>query len=190
LVRATFGDFDPRLIILTPDEGGRWEIDFDAFVRHCDPPLDDFLAGSAEDGMVRIIARKNTYFNGPFLDDTRWSCYSLHGPDAKDPPLFGYCETDGDVHHALQLLENRGRIRFDDARNASGRSHAERADIPPFRVTVRLSKPEGAERQQYRIDEIVSDDWVVVPGRTFQQQVAERGAAPSEAVPVPVDQAE
>lgn len=190
IVCATFGDFDPRLVILTPDEGDRWEIDFDAFARHCEPPLEQFIAGTTQTGMVRIVAQRNNYFNGPFGDDTRWACYSLHGPNAEEPPIFGYCEVDSETYRAMHRLEVRGRTRVEDFRAAGGQTSGQWPANSPFRTTLRLRKPAGAERHQYQIDEVLSDDWLVVPGRTYQETVIEEKSGALEQAPAAFPQPE
>jgi hypothetical protein len=76
LVKFT-GDDAPRsrLALLTPDAEGKWRIDFDAFARTVKPAWSEILEKAADSALVRVYAATDSYYNGPFRDDTQWICY-------------------------------------------------------------------------------------------------------------------
>ena len=129
-----------RLALLTPDDRGRWQVDFDAFVRTVTPSWSELLAGVGELAQVRVIVIPGVYYNGIFRDESVWSCYSLTSPDM-DVTLCGYCRVGSPDDFSLKKLFTDG------AANA--------------RVTLELRRVKDAEPRQFEIARILSREWVV-----------------------------
>lgn len=155
----------PIIVPLTPDEEEEWKIDFDAMLGHCDPPFPAWIEGNPESGTVRVAAREDTYFNGPFRDEEVWACLVLSHPEG-DGSIYGYCRRDGSAFEAIQAIERRNQRASAD----SGRTSAMGSS---FRITLSLRSVGGAVARQYRITEVVADDWVVGE-QTFEQTLRER----------------
>lgn len=134
-----------RLALLTPDLLGNWKVDFDAFARTVEPSWDVFL-GKRDDvprpqrAVVRVIVAKDSYFNGPFGDESEWACYGIASPDI-DELLHGYCRTGSPEQLALDQLFIDGE--------------------PVRRVTLELARAENADAKQFQIARILAKDWVV-----------------------------
>ena len=129
-----------RLALLTPDDRGRWQVDFDAFARTVTPSWSDLLGGAGELARVRVIAIPGVYYNGIFRDESAWSCYFLTSPDT-DVTLCGYCRTGSRDDISMKQLFAEG------AANA--------------RVTLELRRIKDAEPRQFEIARILSREWVV-----------------------------
>jgi len=138
-----------RLALLTPDDIGVWKIDFEAFARSVSPPWEEILAEDGGQGLVRVIVAKDTYYNGPFRDDTRWACYGMASPDI-DEILLGYCRKDSPQEEAMQ------RMFPDDPQDEQA---ARSKKI--IRATLRLTRPQGAETRQFEITRVLAEDWIV-----------------------------
>ncbi len=135
-----------RLALMTPDEKGRWKIDFDAFARVCRPPLNEILEKKSSQGVVRVVVAKDTYYNGPFKDESRWVCFGLASPD-NDKVLLGYCPKVSPQASALaKILEDEGQFAGAPALN---------------RATLEIRRVEGAEDRQFEITRVLAEDWVV-----------------------------
>ncbi|MCX6875362.1 MAG: hypothetical protein NTW21_16375 [Verrucomicrobia bacterium] len=131
-----------RLAILTPDASGVWKMDFAAFARLVQPSWPDLLTRKAESGIVRVYVTKDSYYNGPFLDDTKFTAYSLASPDM-DEVLVGYCKVDSAQDRAMKLMWTGG-------------------STPTMtRATLEIRRVEGAEQRQYEISRVLAEDWVM-----------------------------
>jgi len=149
LVNTRIGDrLRNRLALLTPDSKGKWRIDFDAFARTVSPSWDEILAGKASKGMVRILFVKDNYFNGPYVDESRWNCYRLGSPDITDD-ILGYCRKDSPQTTALKLI-------LANAPSSSKRKN-------PLRAILEIQPTKGAEARQFEITRVIAEDWVRSP---------------------------
>ncbi|HSP41872.1 MAG TPA: hypothetical protein VLO11_03275 [Luteolibacter sp.] len=140
-----------RLAMLTPDDTGIWKIDYEAFARVTRPPWDRILAEDGGQGVVRVILAKDTYFNGPFRDDSRWSCYGMASPDM-DQILIGYCRKGSPQDEAMQRMFPK---EPDEAVPAPTRQNK------IIRATLQLDRPSAAEERQFEITRVLAEDWVV-----------------------------
>ncbi len=129
-----------RVALLTPDETGKWKIDFEAFARTVKPSWTEFLEQQAEVAQVRVYAVKDNYYNGPFIDDQQWICYGVASPDT-DQTLLGYCKTGSPQAAAM------------------ARVFAEENEMT--RMTLELRRVAGAEPRQFEISKVIAVDWVV-----------------------------
>jgi hypothetical protein len=135
------------IAFLVPDDAGVWKMDFDAFARVSTPPWKEFLAGGADSARVRVLVAKDSYFNGPFLDESFWECYGLAAPELKEclpdgqEVLRGYCRKDSSQAKAM------ARIFQDQARM--------------HRATLEIRKTEGADSRQFEITRVLSEEWVL-----------------------------
>lgn len=136
-----------RLAFLTPDDAGVWKMDFDAFARTSRPPWKDLLEGRADVAQVRVFVVKDTYFNGPFKDESRWICFGIGSPEASallpdgQDLLCGYCRVDSPQAKAME------RIFSDDEKI--------------HRVTLEIRRTAGAESRQFEITRVMAEDWVL-----------------------------
>lgn len=136
-----------RLAFLRPDEAGVWKVDFEAFARTSKPGWKEFLKGDAKQAQVRVLVAQDVYFNGPFIDESRWVCFAMTSPESKEllpeegELLRGYCRVGSAQAKAL------ARIFEEDARMS--------------RATLEICKAEGAEFRQFEITRVLSRDWVV-----------------------------
>lgn len=135
-----------RLVFLTPDETGKWKIDFDSFARTVKPSWSDLLEKNAGLALVRVYAANDSYYNGPFRDETQWVCFGMASPDTH-LILLGYCRKGSSQEAAMERVVS-GR----DARNGGGASK---------RVTLEIRRQEGAEPRQFEITRVLAEDWVM-----------------------------
>lgn len=136
-----------RLAFLTPDEKGKWKIDFEAFARTVKPSWQEVLSSSPDhDNIVRVLLRKDTYYNGPFSDETKWICCRLGSPDLSED-ILGYCRQNSPQATALRLI------------TSAGPSPARAKGV--FRATLVIRHVKGAEAKQYEITSILAEDWVI-----------------------------
>jgi hypothetical protein len=135
-----------RLAILTPDEAGRWKIDFESFARIVKPSWSALLEGKENQGMVRVFVAPDNYYNGVFRDESAWICYGIASQDTSEV-LMGYCRMDSPQARALERIM------------------AESQDQPEFqgfcRATLEIRRPTGADGLQFEITRVLAQDWVV-----------------------------
>jgi hypothetical protein len=136
-----------RLALLTPDVKGVWKIDFEAFARTAVPPLDELLASDSAEGVARVIVATDSYFNGPFSDDTEWDCYGMASPDT-EVVMLGYCRRGTPQAAAM------AKILADGEDLASGGRSMRRA-------TLKIRHHAGGERRQFEISRVMAQDWVM-----------------------------
>lgn len=129
-----------RLALLTPDETGKWEIDFEAFARTVKPAWTELLAQQAQVAQVRVYAAKDNYYNGVFIDDKQWICYGLASPDT-DQILLAYCKTGSPQAAAMDWIFS--------------------AENKMTRMTLEIRRVAGAESRQFEISKVIAVDWVV-----------------------------
>ena len=136
-----------RLAFLTPDDTGVWKVDFDAFARSSRPPWNDLLEKRADVAQVRVFATKDTYFNGPFKDESRWVCFGIGSPETIEllPEgrnlLCGYCRVGSPQDKAMQRI-------FSDDENT-------------HRVILEIRRTAGAEPRQFEIIRVLAEEWVL-----------------------------
>lgn len=138
---------DSLQVFLTPDERGVWQVDFESLAGKCTPDWDVFVAGEANEGTVRVWFSPDNYYNGPFVDESKWACFSMARPDS-DQILSGYCRAGSPQAAAMASIRKRVHMRS-------------KKNLSSFRVTLEISRPEGAERRQYEIKRVLAEDWVL-----------------------------
>lgn len=129
-----------RIALLTPDPAGNWKMDFDAFARTASPSWQALMKGDADEARVRVIVVKDFYFNGPFRDESQWSCYRLETPDVEET-IFGYCPVGGPVAEEMQKLFSEGE--------------------PVSRATLELGQVADARPGQFEIRRVAGKDWIL-----------------------------
>lgn len=129
-----------RLALLTPDDAGKWKIDFEAFARTVKPSWSELLAPQSDVATVRVYAVKDNYYNGVFTDDKQWVCYGLASPDT-DQTLLAYCKTGSPQAAAMDSIFS--------------------ADSKMTRVTLEIRRVAGAESRQFELTKVIAVDWVV-----------------------------
>jgi hypothetical protein len=129
-----------RIAFLTPDPAGIWQMDFDAFARTVSPSWKEFLQNGGDRALVRVIAGKDVYYNGPFRDESRWTCYGLASPDT-DEVLHGYCRVGTPAADEMKRL-------FADGEGSS-------------RATLELHRVKDAGPRQFEISRVLAKDWIL-----------------------------
>ncbi len=137
-----------RLAFLTPDGFGRWKIDYESFARIVKPSWSDLLEKKADQGLVRVFVAKDSYYNGPFKDESEWICYGMASPDTSVVPM-GYCRKNSPQAKALERI-------VADSEGGLDRHGLNRA-------TLEIRRPEGAEDRQFEITRVLAEDWVLSP---------------------------
>ena len=136
-----------RLAMLTPDEKGKWRIDFEAFARVVKPSWSELLEKNAASGVVRVVVAKDTYFNGPFQDESQWICFGMGSPDT-EVILLGYCRRGSPQAQALEWIVSKDKMAGSAARSLK-------------RATLEIQRREGAEARQFEITRVLAEDWIV-----------------------------
>lgn len=143
------GKANVRLAMLVPDHQGVWKMDFDAFARSCRPSWKEIVASKAVEAEVRVFVAKDSYFNGPFADESEWICYAIASPDMtgvlpEDKDLLrGYCKVGSKQAKAMaRILNNENRMG---------------------RATLMIRRDQGADARQFQITRVLASDWVVGP---------------------------
>lgn len=136
-----------RLALLSPDETGRWRLDYEAFARVVRPSWEDLLGKSAERGLVRVVVARDSYFNGPFREEDGWACYGMASPDT-DQVMSGYCRKDSPQAVALERILSKG---VEEERKAKAM----------MRATLEIRRHEYGGPRQFEITRVIAEDWVV-----------------------------
>lgn len=132
-----------RLAHLVPDDEGRWRVDFPAFARLCDPPINAMDSPDGyPGGRVRIFIAPDTYYNGPFQDDTEWICYGMASPDCEQIG-FIYARAGSPQQRAMESLLLSGE-RYN-------------------RATLEIRRVTGAEKRQFELARVLAEGWVTTP---------------------------
>jgi hypothetical protein len=128
-----------RLALLTPNDAGKWQIDFDAFARTVKPSWDELLAQQAAVAQVRVYAVKDNYYNGVFSDDKQWICYGLASPDTEQT-LLAYCKTGSPQAAAMDWIFS--------------------AENKMTRMTLEIRRVAGGQPRQFEMAKVIAVDWV------------------------------
>ncbi len=134
-------DLNPTsyLAYLTPDDSGKWKIDFDAFAIVARPSWKDLVEQKVEKAVVRVYVTRDNYYNGLFGDD-QWSCYMIAVPNTDDI-YYGYVMNGSEVADAMRKISS-----------PSARS---------FRATIEISRVKDSLQRQFQITKVVSKNWLV-----------------------------
>lgn len=129
-----------RIAFLTPDTAGIWQMDFDAFARTVTPSWQELLQDGADGGRVRIVAGRDVYYNGPFSDESQWTCYALVSPDTEEI-LKGYSRVGTPEDEEMKKFFPRGEATC--------------------RATLELRRVKDAGPRQFEISRVVAKDWIL-----------------------------
>lgn len=129
-----------RVAMLTPDEAGKWKVDYDAFARTVTPPWSEFLKKDTKSAQVRVYAAVDSYYNGVFRDETQWICYGLASPDTEDI-FLAYCKKGSPQAAAMAWIFKK--------------------DSKLNRATLEIHRVEGGASRQVEISKVLAEDWVV-----------------------------
>lgn len=139
-----------RLVQLTPDETGRWKIDFPAFARMVSRSWEELLAADAAsaEAEVRVLIAPDSYYNGPFSNEKDWICYGMLSPDS-ETVMLGYCRRGSPQALAMEQMFLKS--------SSASQAGANRL----LRACLRIQRVEGAETRQFEITRVLSEDWIV-----------------------------
>lgn len=144
-----------RTAFLVPDEKGEWKVDFDAYSRVSKPDWKELLEERAELAKVRVLVAPDSYYNGPFADESIWACYGMSSPEAskllneEQRMMYGYCRKDSPQARALLRVVSSGQ--------------------PIMRVTLEIRCKNREDKLQFEITRVFSEDWVV-PDKPFDER--------------------
>jgi len=127
------------LAYLTPDDSGKWKIDFDAFASVARPSWKDLIDQKVEQAVVRVYGTRDHYYNGPFGDD-QWLSYSIAVPNTEDI-YYGYVMKESEVANAMRKISGQKR--------------------QSFQATIEISRVKDALPRQFQITKVVSPTWVM-----------------------------
>lgn len=138
-----------RMLFLVPDDLGNWRLDFEGLALTCHPSWRELCEGSAVRAEVRALVGRDSYFNGPFRDESQWLCYAVESPE-RDPRivpeerrrLVAYCRVGSPQAVALESILPDG-------------AKAVR------RVILELQRVEGGLDGQFEISRVMSNEWVL-----------------------------
>lgn len=147
-----YPDRHQRLMDFMVDDSGEWRADMDAYLQLCLPPFTELLSGANEEGTVRVIATRDTYYNRLYSDDSAWVCYSLRA-DAKTEAIYGYCRTDSRIMNHLLKIEAKASAKV------AGNSGSPSRKNQGFRLTLKIKRDPDSARNQFEITEVLSDTW-------------------------------
>jgi hypothetical protein len=142
-----------RFALLTPNETGRWQVDFGAFARPMKHSWQDLLSGRVKESTVRVVVKDDHYFNGRFDNESHWQCFQLSSL-GEEIPLYGYCPRDSPQSKAL----GEALSATESAGDKAGR-----------RVTLKIVHPDGAEDSQFEIQSVLAEDWII-SGTRFDER--------------------
>jgi len=131
---------DDRLALLVADATGRWKIDFAAYACKSKPSWNEIIEKDSELAHVRVIVARDKYYNGPFVDETQWTCYGMAAPK-HDEILFGYCKVGSPQEAAMKWALSK--------------------DKKKIRMTLEIQKVPAAGKRQYQISKVIAEDWAV-----------------------------
>lgn len=146
-VLVDFANGRNRLALISPDPSGTWQVDFDAFDRYSTPAWDELLSGKEQSGTVRIFISPDSYYNDEYADDSKWVCYGLASPD-NETLMFGYVPKDGELHQLLGKVLSADPVTGKANRKAT-------------RMTLEIRHDPSAEKRQFEITRVLSDEWAV-----------------------------
>ena len=142
-----------RIALLTPDDQGRWLMDFEAFARPMSSSWKEFLDGPQTEATVRVLIKADHYFNGKFDDESAWACFRMDNLEMEEP-LFAYCAVDSPQAKSLREILAKS-VPLD-------------GQVSSQRVTLKIVRPSGAERSQFEIQRVIAEDWIVTE-RVFDE---------------------
>lgn len=132
-----------RIAFLTPDAGGNWKMDFDAFARTVSPPWNEVLKEQTNEAQVRVYVGRDSYFNGPFSDEKEWICYAVASPDQEES-LHCYCKIGSPQAEKMESMLS--------------------SDRKLSRATLNIKRVKSGEDNQFEISKVIAEDWVVAEG--------------------------
>ncbi len=129
-----------RIAFIRLDEQQAWKIDFDSFIRKCEPSWQYFASGKVNEAMLRVYLAEDSFYHGFFSDDKQWVCYSIGSPDDSGI-LQAYCKYDSPQDRALRwVLKKQTKLT---------------------RVTLRVERPAMAPLKQVIVNQVIAEDWVI-----------------------------
>lgn len=145
-VIVTFEGNRNRLALLSPDAAGKWRVDFDAFDRHVSPDWKTLLSGAAVTGRVRIFCSPDSYYNGKYRDDTKWTCYAMASPDGEDL-LYGYLDKNSPQSEVMTKVF------------AANSTTTLGTPLRSKRLVLEIRHEPDANPRQFEITRVLSDEW-------------------------------
>lgn len=136
-----------RLALLTPNEAGVWKIDFDALAETTTPGWSEWQKAGPLKGVMRVAFMPDLYYNGRYMDEREWACYSIFSVDA-EASFFAYCKRASDQYRAMETILKRYHRSLPVTKN---QIHAPRvviavsrsAESPPRQVEITGVLAEG-----------------------------------------------
>ncbi|MBC7981137.1 MAG: hypothetical protein H7Y36_11290 [Armatimonadetes bacterium] len=129
-----------RIAQVIPQTDGTWRIDFDSYTRASSPNWYKILSGKGGEATVRIFIDADSYYNGPFSDDSKWKCYAIASPDV-DALMYAYTKIGSPQELAIQRLLSQ--------------------EEPVHRALLKIKSHDNSASRQFEITRVLSDNWVL-----------------------------
>lgn len=127
-----------RVASLICNAAGQWQVDLESFIAHQSKPWNEIMRLTEGQARVRVLVRQDSYFNGPFLDESTWSCYALSNSDQSDV-IYGYTSKTSAAYLALQDIVSA------------------KPNVP---VILEISRSAEMLPSQYEIQKVIERGWV------------------------------
>jgi hypothetical protein len=127
-----------RVASLICNAAGQWQVDLESFIAHQSKPWNEIMRLTEGLARVRVLVRQDSYFNGPFLDESTWSCYALSNSDQSDV-IYGYTNKTSAAYLALQDIVSA------------------KPNVP---VILEISRSAEMLPSQYEIQKVIERGWV------------------------------
>ena len=144
-VTVNFDSGRNRVALLSPDDAGKWRIDFDAFDRHVTPDWKTILSSNPAESTVRVYLSHDNYYNGRYRDDRQWACFAMVSPD-HETLLYGYAKRGSRQHLAIASTLKR-KLGSTNSRTQ--------------RMTLSMLHSGTGDHRQFEITRALSDDWAL-----------------------------
>lgn len=164
---VNYEDGHRRLMDYVVDDAGEWKADMDSYFQVCEAPFADLLSGLVDQALIRALGKPDTYYNGPFSDESEWACYSLR-KDSKSEALYGYCRLDSKVMEHLRRIQSK----TDAALDSAGTGGSPRKDNG-HRLTLTIKRRANSGKNQFEIAAVLSDTWSI-PDQPFADTLDSR----------------
>lgn len=129
-----------RIAQFVPDSDGKWRIDFDAYLRKCDPPLAEVISAKSGTFMVRVFVAKDRFHDGIYSDKSLWRAYALSSPDMPEP-LYAYTKRGSSQDLALTRIID--------------------ADEKFRHATLSITKQPDSGPRQFEISRVIAENWII-----------------------------
>lgn len=139
-VLVSFESGKYRVASLIQNQQGVWQVDLASFIAMNSKPWNDIIQSTMSDALVRVMISHDSYYNGTFVDEQKWSCYSLAHPDFSEV-LYGYVKKDSSSYNSIQEIMGQN---------------------PSIPVTLEITRNQDMLKSQCEIKKIITKGWLAL----------------------------